>query len=230
MAVRAVLTLVATVLLPAFAQAEVISTACAVEFVRRDAVVASDYKNAVPQGTFWVSHDGQTQGPWTLLQIKREMVIGRLPTGLYFYDVSYPNGWQWSAHSKEFEPLPGDSVLGADDLGEGLSQLLTGCWVSDPTEETPGQETTWLLLLFESGEFIPSRGVRDTVKGDEGFWFSRTSTADWTARSLGGSMVSLHLPDITYFEPLDDFTLRVIDRNTLSIDLPGTVAMTFRRM
>lgn len=227
---RAVTCLTVPVLLAAAAQAEEVSVACSVEYVRRSAIAASDYTEPSRPGTYWVSHDGQTLGPWTILQIKREMAIGRLPTGLYVHDAERATGWTWSAQSPEFDPLPGDPALGPDDLGAGLPRLLQGCWVSDPISEAAGQETVWLLLLMDKGQFFPSRGIRDLATGEEGFWFSRGSTRTWAAEARGGSEVTLHLPDINYFDPQDDFTARVIDRNTLSIDLPGAAATVFRRM
>ena len=212
------------------AQAEEVSLACAVEYTRRLAIAASDYKEPSAPGVYWVSHNGQSLGPWTILQIKREMALGRLPTGLYFHDAESASGWKWSAQAQEFDPLPGDPALNPDDLGSGLTRLLTGCWVSDPTSEASGEETVWVLLLMDEGQFFPTRAVRDLASGKEGFWFTRTSTARWTATTRGASDISLHLPDVSYLDPHDDFTARVIDRNTLAIDLPGVAGMIFRRM
>lgn len=217
-------------LLGATARAEDVSVACAVEYTRRMAIAASDYAKPLAPGSYWVNHAGQTLGPWTILQIKREMAIGRLPTGLYFHDAERPSGWQWSAHSKEFEPLPGDPALRPDDLAGGLAALLTGCWVSDPVNEVQGQETVWLLLLMNEGQFFPSRAVRDLAAGTEGFWFTRTSTAQWTVQARGGNEITLGLPDVSYLDPSDAFAGRVVDRNTISLDLPGFAGMTFRRM
>jgi hypothetical protein len=88
----------------------------------------------------------------------------------------------------------------------------------------------WVLLLMDKGQFFPSRAVRKVSSGEEGFWFSRTSVAPWNATSRGGAEITLHLPDMSYLDPHDDFAARVVDRNTLAIDLPGFAGMVFRRM
>ncbi len=227
---RTLLFLAVPAFLGAAAQAEEVSVACAVEYTRRMAIAASDYREPLSPGLYWVSHEGQNLGPWTILQIKREMALGRLPRELYFHDAEEATGWQWTAHSKQFDPFPGEPALGPDDLGSGLTNMLTGCWVSDPTSEAPGEETIWLLLLMDEGQFFPSRGVRDLATGKEGFWFTRTSNERWTATTRGASEITLRLPDVSYLDPHDELAARIIDRNTLAIDVPGSAGMIFRRM
>jgi hypothetical protein len=231
----ALLAVAAAAILPQATRAEEPSITCSVEYTRRMAIAASDYANASPPDRFWVAHDNQTLGPWTAIEIKREMHLGRLPGGIYIHDSARNDGWEWSAQSTALDPLPADPTLGPDDLGAGLRALLTGCWVSDPFVEAPGEETLWLLMLFDNGSIFPSRGRTLLASGEEGFWFSRTSNAAWSATGpagagAAGTNITLTLPDIAFYDPVDDFPARVIDRNTLVIGLPGTSGVTFRRM
>jgi hypothetical protein len=213
------------------AETEEPSITCSVEYTRRMAILASDYARPSPPGRYWVSHDNRTVGPWTAIEIKREMHLGRLPREVYIHDWERNDGWEWSARATALDPLPPDPALGPDALGAGLRALMTGCWVSDPFAEAAGEETVWIFMLFDNGSFFPSRGRTIVASGAEGFWFSRTSNAPWSVAAGGAAgEITLHLPDIAVLDPADDFPARVIDRNTLVIGLPGTQGVTFRRM
>lgn len=210
------------------------SVTCSTEYTRRMAIAASDYAEPNPAWAYWVDVAGQRQGPWTIIDIKREMLLGRLPTGLYFHPANGKGGWQWSASAPEFDPLPPDPAVTDAEIAQGLKALLEGCWVSDPVAEAAGQETVWLFLLFDTGPFFPSRGVRDRATGEEGFWFTRSSNLHWGIAGQQGRNFRLVLPDIGYLDPVDEVPARIVDRNTLVIDLPGSGpgpgGVVFRRM
>jgi hypothetical protein len=209
---------------------EDVSVVCAVEYTRRMAIVASDYSQMSPPDTWWVSHEGQMLGPWTRIEIKREISIGRIPREVWVHPAEGTPGWEWAPRSAAFAPLPGDPELGPDDLGAGLRAMLSDCWVSDPAGDGAGQEVVWMLMLFRNGTFFPSRGRRDPATGREGFWFSRSSNERWSVEAGEGGRAVLRIPDIEVLDPHDAFPMQVIDRNTLVIALPGTTGLTFRRM
>ena len=217
-------------LMPGLASADTISVACANELTRRDAIAASDYAEKHPSWLYWVGVDGKTLGPWTIFDIKRQMTRGQLPTELYFFSINAPAGWQLSSQAQEFVPLPTLSALAPQEIAAALPGVVTGCWVSDPVSEAGGEETTWVFLLFDSGVFFPSRGTLKSATGDEGFWFSRSSTEHWSIAAQNGAAFTLTLPDINFLEPQDAFPARLVDRNTMQIDLPGLPGLTFRRM
>lgn len=212
------------------AGAEEISVSCANELVRRESIAASDYAQKNPPWLYWVYHQNQNLGPWSILEIKRRMHLGELPANVYAYSVNSADGWKWSSEMKEFNPLPGDRALTSDQVRTGLKPIITGCWVSDPFSEAAGEQTVWLLMLFDNGVFFPSRGTVKAATSDEGFWFSRTSNAPWGVSGQNGADFRLSLPDMTFFDPTDDFPARMLDRNTMVVTMPGTGGLTFRRM
>lgn len=96
--------------LAAQAQAAAPSVTCSSEMVRRQAIISSDYTQRNPPWTWWVNTDGQTVGPWSILDIKREMLVGRLPTGVWVHSANDQKGWVWSEKLAAFDPLPGSAT------------------------------------------------------------------------------------------------------------------------
>ena len=214
-------------LLASPALAEDPSVTCSVEMTRREAIIASDYALKQPPGQWWVGVEGKSLGPWTTIEIKRRMARGDIAADVWVYPVGKGTDWVLTSQTQDFLPLPGPTPLVP---GEPLHAVLSGCWVSDPLSETAGDETTWMLMLFDNGTLFPSRGVLTPATGKEGFWFSRTTQTPWHVNGEHPESFTLSLPDITYLDPQDDFQARLADRNQLLLTLPGVGEVTFRRM
>jgi len=189
---------------PAFAADP--SVTCSVEMVRREAIAISDYTQQHPPWLYWVGVEGKTLGPWSVLDIKRRMHRGEVPTEVWVYALQ-GNGWDRKSQSKDFMPLPANPTLAPQEIEQTMAQLLSGCWVSDPVAETNGDVTTWIFMMF-----------------------TRSSNAHWLIANQTQDRFTLSLPDIDYFSPQDDFAARLIDRNQLQLELPGMGPVTFRRM
>jgi len=211
------------------AAAQEVSTTCSVEWSRRMAIVSSDYAQKQPPWRYWVAHNGATLGPWPILDIKRRMLKGELPTQVHVYNAD-GGEWQLSTAMNDFAPLPGSAAVGGAEVARNLAGLVAGCWVSDPVSEAPGEETTWLLFLMPNGVLMHSRGTIQTATAQEGFWFSRSSNESWGVAGQVGTTFTLRLPDINYFDPVDQHPASLVDRNTLSVRFPDGRQWTFRRM
>ncbi|MEO8243504.1 MAG: hypothetical protein ABI832_14460 [bacterium] len=215
--------------LSAPAQAADPSVTCSVEMARREAIVVSDYAEQHPPWTWWVGVDGKSLGPWPVIDIKRRMLNGELPGDVWVFG-SQATAWVLASQSQDFVPLPNLAPLAPAEIDQTLPQLLSGCWVSDPVSEAAGDQTVWMLMLFDSGVFFPSRGVTTLATGKEGFWFTRSSNARWGISGQTQSRFTLSLPDINFLDPQDDFPAELLDRNQLRLQMPGLGDVTFRRM
>ena len=205
------------------------SVTCTVEMTRREAVMASDTALKQPPGQWWVGVEGKSLGPWTVIEVKRRMARGDIASDVWVYPVGKGVDWVLTSQTQDFLPLP---LPGPAELapGQPLATVLTGCWVSDPIAETPGDETTWMLVLFDNGNFSTSRGVLTAATGREQFRSDRTTQTPWRVNGDHPESFTLSLPDITYLEPQGDFQARLIDTNQLLLTMPTIGEVTFRRM
>ncbi len=214
-------------LLATAALGDEVSDNCLTELARRQAMLDGGDRQALTEPLWWVAVNGENQGPWSIFEIKRRMYLGELPKQIYAVPVNQGD-WALTTDLPQFQPLPGDSTLGA--AGGDFHNLLPGCWVSDPVSPAEGQVTTWMFLIFPDGSYEYSRAVVETASNQWALAQSKGPGARWAAQAQPGGGFVFALPGIEVLAPEDRFPAQLVDRDTLAMKLPGIGALTFRRM
>jgi hypothetical protein len=210
------------------ASAQQPSLACAVEYTRMQAIVASDYANSLPEASLFIVIDGKSVGPLDIFEVKRRYLKGQIGAETLVAKAGQP-AWGKAAEEPYLQTLRPIGPFQPDGGADAQRRHFAGCWVSDDLAMAAPDTERLMLQLFENGTFIPYRRVKNATTGKEGFWFSFKVGEPWSVTPKNGKL-ELDLPGVAYFDKTSRIELRRDNDYQFTLIFSDGIKRVMRRM